>query len=63
MKLFCLSKHKYTRSTSVKPEKPQSKTEKLEFNDTSVQLDPSLCSSVKQVKEQLPKTQSQGAKR
>ncbi|XP_045025411.1 general transcription factor 3C polypeptide 1 isoform X2 [Daphnia magna] len=62
MKLFCLSKHKYSRSTSAKPEKSQLKNEKLEFNDTSVQLDPSLCDSVKQVKEQLLKGQGQGTK-
>lgn len=63
MKLFCLSKNKYNRNTTPKPEKTQSKSDKIEFNDNSVPLDPSLCDSVKQVKEQLLKGQVQGSKR
>ncbi|EFX77102.1 hypothetical protein DAPPUDRAFT_321692 [Daphnia pulex] len=62
MKLFCMSKHKYNRNTAAKAEKTQSKSDKLEFNDNSVPLDTSLCDSVKQVKEQLPKGQVQGSK-
>nr|CAH0105604.1 unnamed protein product [Daphnia galeata] len=40
----------------------QSKSDKLEFNDNSIPLDPSLCDSVKQVKEQLLKGKVQGSK-
>ena len=55
MKLFCIAKHNLNRSSTYKTEKTP-KTDKLEFGDSSVQLDPSVTNSVKQVKEQFAAT-------
>lgn len=55
MKLFCIAKHKFNRTTTYKQEKTP-KPDKLEFADSSVQLDPSVTDSVKQVKEQFAAT-------
>lgn len=53
LKLFCISKHKVNRSSFTKPEK-------IEFNDDSVPIDPSVTDSVMQVKEQFGSSASKG---
>lgn len=52
LKLFCIGKSKMPRNVTKPSEKP-SKPEKLDFREKLKDFDPSISSSVKQVKEQL----------